>query len=174
MKPILVALVLHLLALRGVPATHPIYARVDAAAEVVASEVPLVFPTLSAIEQDKRGRVSIAWGFWESGLQANPTCPPSVAKADCNDGGRACGWGQIHVATLPTGVLPPEMTCAAIRADLRTSVRAQLLVIHHLEKACGSLQGAMTAYATGRCPAKGWTIRLVSDRLKMAEWKVTP
>ncbi len=168
MKPILAALVLRLIALMGVPAGHPIYARVDAAAEVVAGEVAVVFPELSAAEQEKRARISVVWGLYEAGLQADPKCSPGTAKADCNDGGKACGWGQVHVATLPPGVLPATMTCAAIRADLRTSVRAQLLVIRHLEKACGSLRGAMTAYATGACPAKGWTIRLVRDRFKLA------
>ena len=57
-----------------------------------------------------------------------------------NDAGAACGVMQVHSPEL----FVPGATCGGLRAGL-------------------------TAYSTtGLCPKKGWTIRLVVDRLALA------
>lgn len=84
-----------------------------------------------------------------------------------NDGGHACGVGQVHVDLLPT-LLPKSMTCEALRADRRLGFEAALLVFQHLVKTCGTMRGAMNAYATGKCPGKsGAVIPLVAKRCKI-------
>ena len=164
MKPALFALAKALVALAfgtTLPASHPLFARADAGAEAVAAEVPGVYGDLSAAEQERRGRVAMVFGFHEAAWLANP--PGS------NDKGGACGWGQVHLDAFPKGTFPAEMTCAAIRSDLRTSVRAHLIAMRYFEDKCGSLRAGLTAYATtGACPKAGYTIKLVARRCSEA------
>ena len=161
MKTLLLTLALHLLALalpgQHLPATHPIMVRANAAAKAISEKTVLVYADLPLAEQEKRARVAFTWAFHESGWQANPK--------GSNDQGSAAGILQIHVASVPKGVLPDGFTPAALRADVAVGAEAGLRVIRHLEEKCGSLRAAMTAFSTnGACPAKGWTVGLVTRR----------
>jgi hypothetical protein len=165
MKAALFAVAVHLLDLAfpkaHLPPTHALVTRADEAAEVVAAEVPEVYGDFSQAEQEKRGRVAIVMGYFEAGWQANPK--------GSNDMGTACGFGQVHIELFPKGTFPPEMTCTAIRSNLRTSVRAHLIAMRFFETKCGSLRAGLTAYATkGECPSSGWTIPLIIKRCALA------
>ena len=161
MKTILLALALKLLSLslpgQHLPATHPIMVRADEAAKAISEKVALVYGDLSAEEQEKRARVAYVWAFHESGWQANPK--------GSNDQGAAAGLFQVHVMSVPKGVLPEGFTASGIRADIGMGAEAGLRLIKYLEEKCGSLRAGMTAFSTnGSCPTKGWTITLVTRR----------
>lgn len=139
------------------PITHPDRVRVEAAASDLATAMEL-----EGVSDVKVGKAAFVWSWYEAGLWADP-------RGD-NDKGSACGVGQVHVASMPKGLLHPSWTCAALRADRVLGYRAQLRVILHLRTQCGGdLRGALTAYSTtGTCPKPGWTIRLVKARCETA------
>lgn len=139
------------------PPTHPLIVRAETAATIMVSEVPSVFPKLSVKEQEARARAAYVWLFWESRMEANPK--------GSNDQGTACGGAQVHPDLFPEGTFSSEITCASMRADLRMSVRGELIAIRYFESKCGTLARALSAYSTkGDCPPAGYTLKLVQDR----------
>jgi len=145
-----------LLEMMGVPQTiklpdgHPVIVRAKAVATALAR-----------IEEDASWRaIAFVYAGAEGGFHASP---PGF-----NDAGAACGPHQVHAAEAKA-ILDPDMTCEAIRKDLSMGLRAGLLVMKSLTKTCGSMAGALTAYGTnGQCP-KGWTLTIVTKRLKVAK-----
>lgn len=102
-------------------------------------------------------RVAFVFQGGESGFQANPK--------GSNDKGAACGAMQVHTPEK----FVAGATCAKVRADYRLGVVAGVTIINMLWDRCGSLSGALTAYATdGTTCHKGWVLPLVSKRCKTA------
>ena len=140
---------------KPLPPEHPIMVRAAGAAEDLARELEAM--PLSPEERETYGRVAFVWSFYESAWWASP--PGS------NDKGAACGVLQVHSPEL----FVPGATCGGLRADRRLGYRVGLLAMRHFVATCGGLRAGLTAYSTtGTCPKKGWTIRLVVDRLALA------
>lgn len=129
--------------------------RGEAAAEDVSAAVAML---PSGVPEDRRevyARLLFTWSFFESSWLANP--PGS------NDKGSACGVLQIHTPELWL----PGATCAKVRASRKLGYLVGLTVIRQLEKKCGSLGSAMTAFSTyGMCQVK--ILPLVSRRYQLA------
>lgn len=109
---------------------------------------------------ERLARLAFTWSYFEASWL---TSPPGH-----NDDGAACGVMQVHPAESK-GVIPPEWTCARLRADRVLGYRAGIVVLRAAIARCGSWTAGLTAYSTnGACPAKGWTIALVPQRCKAA------
>lgn len=143
------------------PPENPYRVRYDAAAIDAARASFQECADLGESGMERCGRVAIVMGHFEAANEANPK--------GSNDNGGACGVMQVHVSEVPKGWLPETWTCAALRADRELGYRAGLRVVRRLEDKCGSLGGALTAFATnGECPidktGKPYVIMLIKAR----------
>ena len=149
MNPILKALsTIVLVLLQSQAPTLKELPAVDHPTMVLANEAAVDIATVVGVyPEEKRVRYAkflYVFGYYEGGWAASPK--------GYNDGGRACGVMQVH-AKLAIGlkVLPPSMTCEALRADRVLGFQAGLLVFIHFETACkGNLRCALNGYASGQ------------------------
>lgn len=129
------------------PTDNPYVVRYDAAAIDAARASFQECGDLGEAAVERCGRIAFVMGHFEGANEASPK--------GSNDKGGACGVMQVHVDVVPEGWLPAEWTCSALRADRELGYRAGLRVLRRLEDKCGSLGGALTAFAThGECPKK--------------------
>jgi hypothetical protein len=133
--------------LRGEP-TAPVASRAQLAAEAVQRSAARV---CAPADRETCARLGFVWAAYESGWYADP--PGS------NDDGKACGTMQVHLF---------GDRCKAARASLDKGFDEGLSLMVSLRAKCGSWASGLTAYSmTGECP-KGWTLPLVSRRMKLA------
>jgi hypothetical protein len=109
---------------------------VDAVVAVVEAEGPLDFPGLSVeAQKEHTEKLMLTLGFFEATWMANPQGP--------NDHGKACGVMQVHT--------DDPVKCAERRASLTAGYRAGLRLLKAQLKLCGSIHGAVSAFASGSC-----------------------
>ncbi len=181
MKTALVAMALALVALfvpgaktHPLPDDHPVVLRATSAADDLVAALDLEFPgdgtDSDALRREEYARASYGWSYYEASWLANPYGRPDGSVAPgTNDGGLACGVMQPHVGeirALPTwaGVVP--WTCLQVRQDRVLGYRAGLRVLLELERRCGSVCGALTAYSTD-LSCKPWTAAVVVKRSRV-------
>jgi len=134
------------------PDTHPLMVRAASCANDVV-EITNLLPEYSRTTWKP---ILYVFALKEGNCYANP--PGS------NDDGAACGVCQAHD---PHKVIPGA-TCEKVRADRKLGLRVGLALMLQWSKECGSIGAGLSAYATGSCPKKGWTLNLVKERLKLA------
>lgn len=154
----IVALAFRVLGTTKLAPDHPIVERAISAAADADAAIRVVSPSMSAEEREAWTRRLLVWSGFESAWFADP--PGS------NDEGRACGVMQVHVGSLPPGLLPASYTCASVRKDRVAGYVVGLVVMRHLVKTCGGIESGLTAYATGGCHPS-WHLPLVVRRLSM-------
>jgi hypothetical protein len=109
---------------------------ITAVAAVVDAEGPLPFPgTDLAARWNRTAELMLVMGFFEAGWSANPR--------GSNDEGRACGVMQVHT--------PDPAKCAERRASLSAGYRAGLRTLKKMLELCGTINGAVAAFASGSC-----------------------
>lgn len=114
---------------------------VEAAAEVARTEKPLPFRGLDEPERRLRtGQFIVMMAFFESGFTVGAL----------GDGGQSCGmmqtkdfWDRKTKTMLSS--------CVKVLKSAKESYLAGLRIFHVGIRDCKSLQGSISAYATGRC-----------------------
>ena len=111
--------------------------------DVVAIEAPLFD---GPDGRDKTARLLLVWSARESAGQVN-------AIGDCAPGKRTVAtcrsFGRMQVNRLWLGVL--DLEPADVLGDGRLALRAGLDVWRRLRDKCGTVRGALRAYASGSC-----------------------
>ena len=134
--------------------THPAYARMTEAATDL--ETALARRPWPEAVQSKRARIVFEFAGEESSFYTNP---PGF-----NDNGAACGVMQLHNPQLDL----PAATCEAVRKDRVLGFEAGIARIQRLEKECGSIAEALSAYAwRGEC-THGIILDIVKRRCRKA------
>lgn len=122
----------------GAPPVVRVVRRMEQAASDL--EAALLRRPWPAAVAEKRAKIVFAMGFFESSFHVSP---PGY-----NDDGKACGRMQVH---------SPEKfvegaTCAKVRADGVLGWEAGIAVLQKFEAKCGTIVGALNAYAwDGEC-----------------------
>lgn len=181
--------ILHPFKLDELPETHPLVARYTQAATDCITAIDDEMPDASDAVKEKYARQLYVFAYDEASWETNPYgCKPGTISTSkygqvtkclaggvwegTNDGGNACGVGQVHVDEIQTlsnwkGVLEPSWTCRAVRKDRVLGFRVMLRVLLQLEKDCGSTAAAWSAYA-GTLGCKSYVMPLVKKRCKRA------
>lgn len=103
----------------------------------VALEEPPLLPSQEdeGAARTKTAEILLVWAWAESRWEARAL----------GDNGHACGVLQLHP------IARPGYSCAAVRADRRLGLRLGLAWMRRMSAQCGSLEGGLRAFASGRC-----------------------
>lgn len=195
MKPIVLVLValalsiLHPFKLDELPDTAPLVHRYTQAAKDCVEAIDAEMPDASDATKEKYARQLYLFAYEEASWETNPFgCKPGTIRTSkygqvtkclaggvwegTNDGGNACGVGQVHVDEIQSltnwkGVLEPEWTCRAVRKDRVLGFRVMIRILKRLEVDCGSTAAAWSAYA-GTLGCRTFVLPLVKKRCKRA------